>query len=284
MTSEVIAHLTQGSYSAAMSELSVQTLLDTKIVTLLDVACRGSCRHRSPEECTSATHMVFPYRGVYVRHVGRSEAVAEANQVLFFNRGESYQISHPVAGGDACLSLVIADPARAELAPQEPNEQRRRITSDAQTLLVQLRHRLVNKLIGVLEAESMALTLARSALGERSASGTAGKRKLVERAKLVLASDLARRWTLAEVAAEVGVSPVYLTQLFKQVEGMPLYRYQMRLRLARALELLERGHAADDISALSMDLGFSSHSHFTATFRRAYGRTPVDFLRSIQRR
>jgi AraC-like DNA-binding protein len=77
-----------------------------------------------------------------------------------------------------------------------------------------------------LEAESMALMLARSALGERAASGTAGKRKLVERAKLVLASDLVRRWTLADVAAEVGVSPAYLTQLFKQVEGMPLYRYQ----------------------------------------------------------
>lgn len=266
-----------------MSELSIQTLLDTKIVTLRDVACRGSCRHRSPEECTSATHMVFPYRGVYVRHVGRTETVAEANQVVFFNRGESYQISHPIAGGDACLSLFIAEPTRAELASQETNEQRRRLTSDAQTLLVQLRHRLVNKLIGALEAESMALTLARSALGERAASGTAGKRKLVERAKLVLASDLARRWTLADVAAEVGVSPVYLTQLFKQVEGMPLYRYQMRLRLARALELLERGHA-DDISALSMDLGFSSHSHFTATFRRTYGRTPVEFLRSMSRR
>src|ERR1041384_5345166 len=98
MTSEVIAPLTRRTYSAAMSELSVRTLLKTKAVTLLDVACRGTCRHRSPEECASATHMVFPYRGVYVRHVGRSEAVAEANQVLFFNRGEGYQISHPVAG------------------------------------------------------------------------------------------------------------------------------------------------------------------------------------------
>ncbi|MBS0421826.1 MAG: helix-turn-helix transcriptional regulator [Proteobacteria bacterium] len=267
-----------------MSELAIQTLLETKIVTLRDVACSGSCRHRSPEECASDTHMVFPYRGVYVRHVGRIETVAEANQVVFFNRGESYQISHPVAGGDECLSLAIDEPTRMELASQEPNEQRRRLTPDAQTLLLQLRHRLVNQLIGPLEAESMALALAKSALGERAASGTVGKRKLVERAKLVLASDLARRWTLADVAAEVGVSPVYLTQLFKQVERMPLYRYQMRLRLARALELLERGQAADDISALSMDLGFSSHSHFTATFRQAYGCTPVEFLRSVNRR
>jgi len=284
MTSEVIARVTWGFYSAAMSELSVQVLLDTKLVTLRDVACRGTCRHRSAEECTSATHMVFPYRGVYVRHLGRSEAVAEANQVLFFKRAESYQISHPVAGGDACLSLELAEPTRAELSPQEPKEQRRPITPIAQTLLAQLRNRLVHKVIGILEAETMALTLARSALGESAPQGTSGRQKLVERAKLVLSSDPARRWTLADIAAEVGVSPVYLTQLFKQVEGIPLYRYQLHLRLARALDLLGRGRSGDDISALSMDLGFSSHSHFTATFRRAYGRTPVEFLRSIRRR
>src|SRR3569833_4413599 len=126
-----------------MDELSVQTLLETSLVTLRDVACRGSCRHRSPEECAAASYMVFPYRGVYVRHVGRSEAVAEANQVLFFNRGEGYQISHPVAGGDACLSVSIAESTRAELGSPKPNELRRRITPEAQTLLVQLRHRLV---------------------------------------------------------------------------------------------------------------------------------------------
>jgi AraC-like DNA-binding protein len=284
MTSEVIARVTQGFYSAAMSELSIQTLIDTKTVALRDVVCRGSCRHRSPEECASATHMVFPYRGVYVRHLGRSEVVAEANQVLFFNQGESYQISHPVSGGDACLSLVVAEPTRAELGPQLPNEHRRRISPTAQSLLVQLRYRLVHKLIGLLEAESMAVALARHALGERAPGGTSGKRKLVERAKIVLSSDLTRRWTLADIASEVGVSPVYLTQVFKQVEGVPLYRYELRLRLARALDLLGRGRATEDISALSMDLGFSSHSHFTATFRRAYGRTPVEFLRTIRRR
>jgi AraC-like DNA-binding protein len=52
------------------------------------------------------------------------------------------------------------------------------------------------------------------------------------------------------------------------VEGLPLYRYQLRLRLARALDLLAR---YDDLSALAHDLGFSSHSHFTAAFRDTYG-------------
>ncbi|MDB6047076.1 MAG: AraC family transcriptional regulator [Gammaproteobacteria bacterium] len=80
---------------------------------------------------------------------------------------------------------------------------------------------------------------------------------------------------------EVGVSPVYLTQVFQQVEAMPLYRYQLRLRLARALDLLGR---YDDLTSLSMELGFSSHSHFSSAFRQVYGRTPAEFRRSIRRR
>jgi len=35
---------------------------------------------------------------VYVRHLGHDQAVAEANQVLFFNATEGYRISHPVRG------------------------------------------------------------------------------------------------------------------------------------------------------------------------------------------
>ena len=60
----------------------------------------------------------------------------------------------------------------------------------------------------------------------------------MDRAKLVLSSDLGRRWTLAEIGSAVCISPVYLTQLFRQVEGLPLYRYQLQRRLARALDRL----------------------------------------------
>jgi AraC-like DNA-binding protein len=67
---------------------------------------------------------------------------------------------------------------------------------------------------------------------------------------------------------------VYLTQVFQQVEGLPLYRYQLNLRLARALDLLA-GH--DDLTTLGLELGFSSHSHFTAAFQRTYGRSPSEF-------
>ncbi|MER9655355.1 AraC family transcriptional regulator [Mesorhizobium sp. M0152] len=276
-----------------MSQFTVQPLLDTGTVRVRDVVCGGQCRHRSDEECTSATHLVFPYRGVFVRHVGRSDAVAEANQLLFFNEAEAYQISHPVAGGDACLDLVIEDAQLQELVPKEQlragaavafRRLRRRIDPRAQAVVALLRHSLSRKIAETLEAETLALTLVRRSLGERTshaAGATPGSQKLVDRAKLVLSSDLSRRWTLADIAAEVGVSPVYLTQMFHQVEAVPLYRYHLRLRLARALDLLGR---YDNLTTLGMDLGFSSHSHFSSAFRQVYGRTPAEFQRSIKPR
>ena len=90
-----------------MSQFTVQPLLDTGIVKVRDVVCNGECRHRSDEECTSATHLVFPYRGVFVRHVGRNDAVAEANQLQFFNEAEAYQVSHPVEGGAAICTVGV---------------------------------------------------------------------------------------------------------------------------------------------------------------------------------
>jgi len=35
---------------------------------------------------------------------------------------------------------------------------------------------------------------------------------------------------------------------------------------------------------LALDLGFSSHSHFSAAFRRLYGRSPSEFRQSALRR
>ncbi|MBD3845877.1 helix-turn-helix transcriptional regulator [Bosea sp. SSUT16] len=275
-----------------MSQFSASKLLDSEIVLVRDVVCSGECRHRSDEECTHATHLVFPYRGVFVRHVGRDDTVAESNQVLFFNPYEGYQVSHPVPGGDACLDLRLSEETLHELAPAELLRagtvafltQRRRIDPRAQALMALLRYSLQRGVAEPLEAETLALTLVRRALGERTshaAGASIGRRKLVDRAKLVMASDLARRWTLAEIAREVGVSPVYLTQVFAQVEAVPLYRYQLRLRLGRALDLLGE---YDDLTQLGLELGFSSHSHFSAAFRQAYGRTPAEFQRSLNLR
>jgi len=279
--------------SRCVPEFVVHSLLKSATVRIRDTYCQGSCRHQSAEECTATTQLVFPYRGVYVRHLGTEQTVAEANQVLFFNATEGYRVSHPVPGGDASMTLVISEPMLRELAPPALlrdsarlafRRQRLRIDARTQALVALLRHSLRQSIAEPLEAETLALTLVQRALGPRTthaAGASVGRRLLVDRVKLVLASDLARRWSLAEIAAEVRGSPVYLTQVFRQVEGLPLYRYQLRLRLARALDLLAQ---YDDLTTLSLDLGFSSHSHFSAAFRAVYGRSPSEFKQSALHR
>jgi AraC family transcriptional regulator len=98
--------------------------------------------------------------------------------------------------------------------------------------------------------------------------------KTVERAKEFLHARGCDRVSLSQIASSVDVSPIYLTQEFTRSEGMPLYRYQLALRLGRALlELSE----CDSITGLALDLGFSSHSHFAYAFRNAFGMTPSKY-------
>ena len=54
-----------------MADFDAQPLLLTDTIAAWDVVCLGICKHKSAEECVAATHLVFPYRGVYILHVGR---------------------------------------------------------------------------------------------------------------------------------------------------------------------------------------------------------------------
>ena len=101
-----------------MADLDARPLLMTETASVWDVACPGACKHRSDEEYVAATHLVFPYRGVYVHHVGRAETVAEANQVVILNEDEPYRVSHPFEGGDACFSIATSTAILLELAPE----------------------------------------------------------------------------------------------------------------------------------------------------------------------
>lgn len=286
-----------------MTGATVTTVLETALATVRDVCCDGRGEH--PHAAAEIAHprLEFPYRGVYVLQLPAAgeagafdEVVADASQVLFVNAGVTGRVRHPVTAGDGSLRVQVAADLLAELVPPDLlldapgsvglcfRQPRLRIDARAQVLVALLRHSLLEGVAEPLEAESLALTLVRRALGPRTThapGASQGRQRLVDRTKLVLLSDLSRRWSLAGIAAEVGVSPVYLTQVFQQVEGLPLYRYQLRLRLARSLDLLAE---YEDLSALGHELGFSSHSHFSAAFQQAYGRSPTAFRHAALKR
>jgi AraC-like DNA-binding protein len=70
----------------------------------------------------------------------------------------------------------------------------------------------------------------------------------------------------------VAASPFHLARRFKRANGVGLHRYRTRLRMALALARL--GDGATDLTALALDLGFNSHSHFSAAFGAHFGVAP----------
>jgi AraC-like DNA-binding protein len=77
--------------------------------------------------------------------------------------------------------------------------------------------------------------------------------------------------TLSTLSARLGCSPFHLCRVFREATGKTLHGYQTDLRLRAALEAIEGGARLTDVA---LEAGFSSHSHFTLAFRRAFGVPP----------
>jgi AraC-like DNA-binding protein len=137
---------------------------------------------------------------------------------------------------------------------------------------------------GIADHESCPAWVARIMSGENEsgpAGGTATQQELVANAKRYSSNHPTQRIRLADVGQALGVSAVYLTDVFRQVEGVPFYKYALRKRLERAIRLLP-GYQSD-LASLALELDFASHSHFTTAFRRAFGCTPAAFRERARR-
>ena len=99
---------------------------------------------------------------------------------------------------------------------------------------------------------------------------------LVERARTLLASQFASTISLAGLAQQVGVSSAYLSRVFHAATGETLHAFREDLRLRRSLDLLPDSRG--DFTRVALELGYSSHSHFSSRFRRHFGITPTEFV------
>lgn len=83
-----------------------------------------------------------------------------------------------------------------------------------------------------------------------------------------LTSDL----SLEAIAAQVEVSPFYLTRAFSHLSGLSIMRYVRGRRLSVAARALADG--APDVLSVALAAGYSSHEAFTRAFRDQFGLTP----------
>jgi AraC-like DNA-binding protein len=111
---------------------------------------------------------------------------------------------------------------------------------------------------------------------ERSAGLIAGLQDpAIASALLAMHGEIAREWSVAELARLCGVSRSGFATRFKGVLGIGPIEYLMRWRMAVAKDELRRGTRS--ISEIALVVGFQSPSAFSTSFTRAVGCSPKRF-------
>ena len=98
--------------------------------------------------------------------------------------------------------------------------------------------------------------------------------KQVER---IITQDLARQHTVREFAERFSVSESSVKNYFCGVFGQSISRYTAQQRMRLAAELLARTKLS--VIDVAARVGYLNQSKFSAAFRRAYGRTPLEYRR-----
>jgi len=84
--------------------------------------------------------------------------------------------------------------------------------------------------------------------------------------------------TIEDICEEVDLSPFHFIRSFKQKYGVSPHQYLMQLRISKAQEILATRRYS--VSEAAMLCGFVSLSHFSSTFKRLTGMSPIAFAKN----
>ena len=254
-------------------------------------ADRPDFRHASPigDRCV----FVFPRTAVWIQHDGHRPLACDPGVVVMYNPLQPYTRAPIDPEGDRCEWFAVDTATAAEvvqaLDAAGPPSDRAPFPfthghSDDATYLRQrqLFHDLDRGHTDALDAEETVLAMLARVLaltyelrrGGRGAAPapTRTEREACRHVRARLAARFREPVSLGELAADAGLSRFRLCRAFRATTGATLHGTRDSLRARAALDALGRG--CPDLTRLALDLGYSSHSHFTARFRRVFGLTP----------
>lgn len=218
------------------------------------------------------TKGAFAYRTSDGRRI-----VADAVHLFITAPGEMFDVE-PLGRVDQFRGILIAAPE--ELRPLNGAPKRRFANSHPEVMAANapLEALLLANRIHVMSSfgeksacMESANRLIALALSAPTLPRIARNSPIVDRLKVQLNETFHQRSSLTELSAQVGKSPSLLTQMFTRSQDMSFYQYQLKIRLSAALASLFGRH---NITEVAYDVGFSSHSHFSVQFRRAFGMSP----------
>lgn len=101
----------------------------------------------------------------------------------------------------------------------------------------------------------------------------------IKNAKQIVIDNMAEPPSLQELAEQVGLTLSKLNDGFKHIYGDSIFNFLLDYKLEYARKmLLSKKH---NVSEISLQVGYSTASHFISAFKKKYGTTPKQYMMSI---
>lgn len=98
--------------------------------------------------------------------------------------------------------------------------------------------------------------------------------------KAYIQNHHAEKITNQELAALVGYHEYHLNRLFAKYTGMNLHQYLLKVRLTQASYLLLNTELS--LQDIALQTGFSDYTHFSHSFKKAYGHAPLPYRKQLR--
>jgi AraC-like DNA-binding protein len=244
--------------------------------------------------------VALPSAATWVVRHGRERHLANPNHAVIHQADDVYRRERFEGRGYRCLFVYPRPSLFREIAsefdPAASDDDRRRVPAGVATIaadafalsrsaahhahdpgadepdpvrMTDALHRVLRAVVASAFASGGRAATFRRPRSNRTARAHA---EVTDGAKTALTARYAERVTVEDLASSLYVSPYHLTRVFRRQTGAGLHEYLNQLRLRAAYERIRDGQT--DLASLATEVGFSSHSHLTANFGRAFGAPP----------
>jgi AraC family transcriptional regulator len=235
---------------------------------------RYAGRARTPAHAHPSPYFCLVLQGDFEETWGSRQDTCGPGTLVFHCAGEVHADRFGPLGA-RCFNLELA-PRLAERLEEERALPRARLTlapGRASSTAAAIRRVLDGS---ALEVEEAVLALLAEVAPRLTRAIWRGRRPLwVDRSLEQLRGT--EPPSIAALAEEAGVHPVYFTRVFRAAVGKTPREVARAAKLERAGAVLLRPGAG--LSAVAHETGFADHSHLCRHFRREFGLTPSEYRR-----
>ena len=114
----------------------------------------------------------------------------------------------------------------------------------------------------------------------RSANSVHSENEIIRKAQQFISTHIREKLSVPMVAAEVDVSPSYLTALFHKNLQISPGEYIRRIKLQESKQMIRENDL--NFTEIAAALQYSTVHHFSRQFKEKFGITPTEYARSVR--